>query len=516
MVSRRITVGVAAVLLAVGAAAVMNAGSAGPAIRTAALNGPPGDIAVDPVSGRAFIVLSQADSLSQTGSVNRFIAVVDTRTGALLRTLDPGVDEQNLELDPRTHRLVVSGNGRAALLDTRRGIVVYATGAALPASSVALDLLHGHTIVVGDGFPNPGNGLYLTVLDSRTGRPLHKVRLNSDQPIGNSLAVDDAAGRIVVASTSLVVVKTSDPSVSNINALERVTTLDLSGRVIRTVVVGQLNGPTSNGVSIVPDQRRRRALVLDPDTSTVSVLDERTGALIRAISLAPRRPTRRAMIYNSYLEAWAVDESSGHLFVATPPPRVTCSTSRGCNPVGPGSLDTFDTQIGRLLHTTAVPDARSIAVDPHAGRVLISSNSISGNSNTGMSLSILDAHSGRLLRTIGPSAAPWGQWGSDPVVDAGADRAYVCGDNGLLSVLDTHDGRVIRTLPLGGQYDHLALDEQAHRIVLVGEASAPAPADPWGWMPGWLRSRIAAIPPPPHPPATAAPPSGIVATLDIP
>ncbi len=246
MVSRRIAVGVAAVLLAVGAGstvAVINAGSAGPAIRTVALNGPSGDLVVDPISGHAFVVLSQADSLSPTGSVNRFIAVVDTRTGALLRTLDPGVDEQNLELDPRTHRLVVSGNGRVALLDTRRGIVVYGAGAALPASSVALDLLHGHTIVVGDGFPNPGDGLYLTVLDSRTGRPLHRVRLNSDQPIGNSLAVDDAAGRIIVASTSLVVVKTSDPLVSNVNALERVTTLNASGHVIRTVAVGQSSGP---------------------------------------------------------------------------------------------------------------------------------------------------------------------------------------------------------------------------------------------------------------------------------
>ncbi len=511
MVSRRIAVGAAAVLLAAAAGAtvaMINAGSAGPAIRTAALNDPPGDIAVDPVSGRAFIVLSQADSLSQTGSVNRFIAVVDTRTGALLRTLDPGVDEQNLELDSGTHRLVVSGNGRAALLDTRRGIVVYATGAALPASSVALDLLHGHTIVVGNGFPNPGDGLYLTVLDSRTGLPLHKARLNSDQPIGNSLAVDDAAGRIVVASTSLVVVKTSDPSVSNVNALERVTTLDLSGRVIRTVVVGQLGGPTSNGISIVPDRRRRRALVLDPDTSTISVLDERTGVLIRAISLAPRRPTRRA-IYSSYLEAWAVDESSGYLFVATPPPRVTCSASRGCNPVGPGSLDTFDTRTGRLLRVTSVPDARSIVVDSRAGRVLVSSNSTAG-----MTLSILDAHTGRLLRTVGPS--PWGQWGSDPVVDTGTDRAYISGDNGLLSVLDTRDGLVIRTLPLGGQYGQLALDEQARRIILVGEASAPAPADPWGWMPGWLRSRIAVIPPPPRPPAPSISPMGNVATLDIP
>jgi len=509
---RRITVGAAGVLFATGAGgavAVMNAGSAGSAIRTASLNGPPGDLVVDSVSGHAFVVLSQADSLSPTGSVNRFIAVVDTRTGALLRTVDPGVDEQSLELDPRAHRLVVSGNGRAALLDTRRGSVVYATGATLPASSVALDLLHGHTIVVGDGFPNPGAGLYLTVLDSRTGLPLHKARLSSDQPIQNSLTVDDAAGRIVVASTSLVVVKTSDSAVSNVNALERVTTLDLSGRVIRTVAVGQLSGPTSNGLSIVPDRRRRRALVLDADTSTVSVLDERTGSLIRATSLVPRRPKRRAIIYNSYLEAWAVDEQSGRLFVATPP-RVVCTASRGCNPVGPGNLDTFDTQTGRLARTTAVPDARSMVVDPHAGRVLVSSYS-----SGAMTVSIVDAGAGRLLRTIGPSSAPWGQLGSDPVVDAGTDRAYISGGNGTLSVLDIRDGRVIQTLPLGGQYDRLALDEQTHRIILVGEASAPALADPWGWMPGWLRSRIAFIPPPPHP-SPAPPTNGKVATLDIP
>jgi len=256
----------------------------------------------------------------------------------------------------------------------------------------------------------------------------------------------------------------------------------------------------------VPDRRRRRALILDPDTSTVGVLDERTGVLVRAISLAPAGQKHGRMIYPSYLEAWAVDEQSGHLFVATPPPRVTCSASRGCNPVGPGSVDTFDTQTGRMVHVTLVPDTGSITVDPHAGRVLATSNS-----STAMTISVLDARTGRMLRTIGP--APWGQFGSDPVVDTRTDRAYVSGGNATLSVLDTHDGRVLRTIPLGGQYGRLALDEQGRRIILVGQADTPAPTDPWGWMPGWLRARIAAIPPPPRPPA---PPRNAVATLDMP
>ncbi len=519
MVSRRIVSGVVGVLLvagAGGAVAVIDAVSAGPEVHVAALNGVPDDMVVDPVSGHAFVMLSRPNAQAPTGPTDTAIAIVDTRTGAILRIVDAGigVDLGGLDLDARTGRLVVAGNNQMTLLDTRRGNPVNAASLPLAALSVAIDRRRGHVVVTSDGGQSRGDdGPHLTILDIRTGLPLRDVPLNAAAIMPNGLAIDDAAGRIVVASTSLSLVSSPAQPTPHVETFKRVTVLDTAGHVLRTVTVGLSPGADNNGngLLIVLDRRRRHALVLDLDTSTISVLDERTGSPIHATSLAPPGQKHSGMSYAPYLESWAIDEQAGYLFMAMPPP-LACSASRGCNPVGPGYLDTFDTQTGRLVRVTPVPDARGIVVDSHSGRILVSGNS----AGTGMSLSILDSRTGRLLRTIGPSPAPWGRWGSDPVVDAGTDRAYVSGGNGTLCVLDIRDGRVIRTLPLGGQYDRLALDEQARRIILVGELSPSAPTDHWGWMPGWLRSRLAFVPPPPSLPPPTPPTSGKVATLDIP
>jgi hypothetical protein len=60
---------------------------------------------------------------------------------------------------------------------------------------------------------------------------------------------------------------------------------------------------------------------------------------------------------------------------------------------------------------------------------------------------------------------------------------------GSISVLDATSGRLVRTVRLGLSPHAAAVDERAGRLAVVGDAvggAAPV-TDVWGWLPPWLR-----------------------------
>ena len=63
---------------------------------------------------------------------------------------------------------------------------------------------------------------------------------------------------------------------------------------------------------------------------------------------------------------------------------------------------------------------------------------------------------------------------------------------GSVSVLDAASGRLLRTIPVGVDPHGLAIDERTgHVIVVTGGGTIDVPdADPWAWAPGWLRQRL--------------------------
>ncbi len=119
-----------------------------------------------------------------------------------------------------------------------------------------------------------------------------------------------------------------------------------------------------------------------------------------------------------------------------------------------GSVSVLDTATGKVLRGTPVGvGPQAIAVNAHAGRVFVV-NSYLHKSGQG-TVSMLDARDGRLLRTIQVGAIPF-----DVVVDEGTNRAFILNTylpgytaveraNANVSVLDATTGRLLRTVDLG-------------------------------------------------------------------
>src|SRR5439155_21649044 len=104
-----------------------------------------------------------------------------------------------------------------------------------------------------------------------------------------------------------------------------VNVLDTAGgRLLRTVTVG--HDHTGLSGAVVLDPRSGRVFVTTPRSNSVSVLDARSGRLLR--SLSGKIPLQAA-----------VDARSGHVFVAN---------------IHAGTLSLLDAASGRLLRTIKV------------------------------------------------------------------------------------------------------------------------------------------------------------------
>jgi DNA-binding beta-propeller fold protein YncE len=89
-----------------------------------------------------------------------------------------------------------------------------------------------------------------------------------------------------------------------------------------------------------------------------------------------------------------------------------------------------------VLHTVPVgPDPRDIAIDTRTGRAFVANDD-------NASVSVIDSHSGGLVRALGVGPRPHAV-----ALDAGAHRAFVINTgDGSVSVVDTQQATVVRTL----------------------------------------------------------------------
>jgi len=146
----------------------------------------------------------------------------------------------------------------------------------------------------------------------------------------------------------------------------------------------------------------------------------------------------------------AVDDRTGRVFVITAPP------------TGPESVSMLDSHTGVLLRTVAVGRATSVqggalAVDERRGRVVVTN---AGES----SVSVLDARSGAVRRTFTAGLDPTGV-----TVDPRSGQAYVAdtSENKVL-VLDVTRGRVLRALPVAGSPVAVRVDAATGRLSVTG------------------------------------------------
>jgi YVTN family beta-propeller protein len=193
------------------------------------------------------------------------------------------------------------------------------------------------------------------------------------------------------------------------------------------------------------DEGRNRAFVANSGSDTVSVLDARTGALLRTVAVGTTPTTV------------AVDATYGHVFVANR---------------GSGTISVLDARTGTVLRTIAVGRAPgALEVDPTRRRVFVA--------NTGSgTVSVLDLQTGALLRTVAVGKSP-----TDVVMDRVGDRAFVVNrDSNTVSVLDASVGRTATGVGTRqNRQRRLRLPDRgiSHEPVSgVGHASSPTLSSP--------------------------------------
>jgi len=305
----------------------------------------PDSLALDP-SGRRLFVANRID---------RTVDIVDSRTGARLRTAVVPPTPLQMVTDASTGRVVLAsggvsdsagtplGSGGVSLLDARNGRLLSTTPVAGISQGLSIDHRRGRAYVLADAvgvvnlksgdltgrIPIQGNGVSvaedegidrvfvltsrqvnpaapvasdLSTLDASSGRPLDVATLQGDAA---SLAVDTAAHRVLVFANDY-------PAMGM-----RVDVVDAhTGKLLHIARPAGLMNLSSSAAPVV-DTRHGRAFVgvSSPTSAEVGVWSTRTGMLSRTITVA-----------GSYVQAMAVDERSGRLYVI--------GAAQGPNPCG--------------------------------------------------------------------------------------------------------------------------------------------------------------------------------------
>jgi DNA-binding beta-propeller fold protein YncE len=381
--------------------------SVDPLVRSVSIAGQPIAVVVDERAGRAFVVDRGTNVDAGT------VTVLQTRDGAVLRTLFAGSSPYAAAVDSRTAHLFVTdlASHGVSMLDTRSGVLL-AVAPALPnwhssdpsmsgpqtiVTGVAVDESRARAFVaVGSAYAGVSGGV--TVLDATSGRPLGVVEVGQG---ASSLAVDPSSGHLFVLD----------------NVVARVLLVDVpGGRLLHTAAVGQ--GPTAMAL----DARTERLFVASAGASaiggstsagTLSVLDARTGALLRTVitGIAP--------------SAVAVDAQTSRVFVANAGSLDGQGRSRG-----DGSVSMLDARTGAVLRTLPTVQSPSVlAVDARAGRLFVATR---GDASSPGSLLILDARSGALLHAVAVGLYP-----TAVAVDERAERVFVTDVGGVTGASGT-------------------------------------------------------------------------------
>jgi len=284
--------------------------------------------------------------------------------------------------------------------------------------AVAVDARAGRVFVLTSGTiavgvtVEPRGPFGVNVLDARTGAALETLPLG-----GTGLALDSRTGRVfilAVGPTDILGVGRRPGRVSVLDAR--------TGRLIRRVSVGR--GPRAAAV----DERTGRVFVVNRDDGTVSVLDAATGAVLRTTGVDP---SPRAV---------AVDERTRRVYVA-------CSAFQG------GSVAALDAATGATEPINAVlpRPVGSVAVDEQADRVIASDPNTRGSESPGTPETyIIDGATGVVARTVeipGTLVATDGHTGRAFIVYV-PDPYNAATEGSVVQTLATRGGQLLQTVPV--------------------------------------------------------------------
>ncbi len=241
-------------------------------------------------------------------------------------------------------------------------------------------------------------------------------------------AVDAVVGRVFIVTATHV----SPNQRGSVRVLDEHTVA-----IVNQIAVGVL--PTA----IVVDEHTARAFISNAGSHSVTVLDTQRGTLLRTIQVEP------------HPGALAVDTRADRVFVAS-----TGSTRNH------GMVSMLDARSAQVVQTVSVPpDPIALAVDEDAGHVFVVSRE--------GTVSMLDAQTGALLRTVAVGHLPHAV-----AVDARTARVFVTNIGavdkettpvgaGTVSVLDAHTGAVLRTVSVGTGPFTLVVAERTTRAFII-------------------------------------------------
>lgn len=412
------------------------AGGAQPRMHTVALDQFPYSVVVDAATNRVFVATAGDSGLQYgTPAHNSFgagglpadhIVVCDLATGALLRTITIGMGTLRMAVDGQTgHVFVVDDTGMLAMLDGDSGEPIRTATVASPPVGLVVDERLKRLFLAAE------NGT-LSSFDTRTGRLLATSQIPA---FSSALSLDQGTDHLFVVG--------SLPSAGG-----AITTIDAaSGRLLNLVRVGLFP------ITPVVDRRTRRAFVVNQNGHSISVLDSASG---RVLSTVPGGQQPDSVV---------VDEARGRAFVLD----------------GAGaSVLVLDAGTGRVLREMADShDPVALALSTRYGRLFAV--------NADGTVSVLDARTGAVLRTVAllPAAL---HWVPDAVtMDQRGDRLFVAGDRdggAAAFVLNGRDGSILRALPVGMGPHTIVTDERTGRVIITAGplAGQGAGAAPGGWM----------------------------------
>lgn len=296
----------------------------GAVLRSVAVGQSPGPLRVDEQSGHVFVVSTFDDT----------VRMLDARSGRLLRTIALASAPSDAVVDGRTGRAFVSSyDGAISAIDTHSGMLLFTRQIDTGISALAVDEQAGRIFVMGYGSFMGGlfNSNTVATLDAASGRVLRSARVGL---MPSDLIVDQRSGRAF----------TLDESNNTVSMLDAHT-----GALVRAWPSGQ---PTTQSGQLSIDRRSNHLFFVAPNG--VTVFDARSGAMLRRSRLSPSHSSSL-----SWIDAAAVDEQSGRLFIA------------GDN--GDAAwVNELDTRSGVLVHTIPVGvSPMTMALDDRTGRAVV-------------------------------------------------------------------------------------------------------------------------------------------------
>ena len=403
----------------------------------------------------------------------------------------------NAAIDARAHRAVIVSvaygiTGYATTIDTASGRLLRTVMLGSNPTDVAVDEQTTRIFIT-----DIDDGTVRTV-DAHSGALLRTVAVGDLQPHDlQRIAVDARTNRVFVSTSP---VGLPNPALSAVHMLDA-----RSGAVLHTTMTG--------GGSLAADDRSGRVFAANLAGNSISMLDGRTGTLVRKVALGAGTGVYQLVVDGRTERVFAatdaglqmIDAQAGRLLRTLALPgmsneallddeahgRVVAIESRLAPPYT-ATLRIVNARTGVTVRAITLTSAYTPALDQRHGRVIV---------GTARGVSAFDIRTGMPMWTFAFDTRTLRNMTVDKrsgriilVASGTTDVASTYPQSGSVIVLDGRTGARQSVTPVTAGACALALDERTGHAIVVSNGSIVHSDDPWAWVPTWLRRHLPFIP----------------------